>query len=155
MRDILEGTTQVSREDCPSQASPMEQVMEDLNGDRRQFPRYSKDITVDVNGRIFPVSERVEQMVEGKDISVSGLCFASPTPYDIGAKLTMTVRITEMESDERDNGLIVSKASNPIATVAEVVRVTPESDGSWEIGVKFLDITGEDCRVLIQHLARD
>ena len=130
--------------------------MNDFNGDRRRFPRFSKTISVDINGKVFPVSERLEQEVEGKDISVSGLCFSSPTSYDIGSKLTMAVRITVPESDKDKTKVTISRASNPISCMAEVVRNDHDPEtGDYEVAVKFLDITGEDYRVLIRHLAKD
>ncbi|MBI9076585.1 MAG: PilZ domain-containing protein [Desulfatibacillum sp.] len=131
-------------------------MMDDFNADRRRFPRFSKMISVDINGKVFPVSEKLEQEAEGKDISVSGLCFNSPTPYEIGAKLIMDVRITTPESIDNQSGVTISRASNPISCVAEVVRIIHNPEvGEFEIAVRFLDVTDEDYRVLIRHLAED
>lgn len=126
------------------------------NDERRQFPRYSKDITVDINGRVFPVIEKLEEIAEGKDISVGGLCFKSPVSHEKGARLSMSVRITKTEDEKRQSGLIVSKASTPIVTVGEVVRCSdlPDEDG-YEIGIRFVEIEEKDLRTLIRHLATE
>ena len=124
--------------------------------DRRSFPRYSKDISVDISGSIFPVYEKMNEAGEGKDISVAGLCFFSNVPYEKGARLTMSVRITNREDNEREEGILVSTSSIPITTIGEVVRVVdlPEQ-GGYEIGIKFLDITEDDYRILIRRLAKE
>ncbi|WP_028313645.1 PilZ domain-containing protein [Desulfatibacillum aliphaticivorans] len=130
--------------------------MNDFNGDRRKFPRFSKTISVDINGKIFPVSEKLEHEAEGKDISVSGLSFSSPSRYDVGAKLSLAFRITNSEADDDQTGVTISRASNPISCKVEVVRNDKDDEsGGYRVGVKFIDIAGDDYRVLIRHLAKD
>ncbi len=104
--------------------------------ERRRHKRFLEDVRVryrDLEGIAPSAWGRT------KDLSLGGLCLATPEEISLGAHLALEVHI--------------AKENAPILALGRVVRVLEDSDEEATVGIEFLWI-GEEDRVNLDRLAR-
>ncbi len=129
--------------------------------ERRKHIRHYKKIIVQINNRSHNVSHMLDgdasnqanETVQGKNISLGGLCFNSPAPYELNTVMGLIVRISDLDEAKKRLPMYLAVSSIPIAAEGEVVRCLELPDGAgYEIGIKFVDIYEDDYRILMKHL---
>ncbi len=130
--------------------------------DRRQAPRYNKQLSIHIKNRSHRVSKRAKESagsdntskeVAGKDISRGGLCFYSDIAYEPGTVLTVTIRISEVKDEAGRTPMYLMASSIPVRADVQVVWCKAgNEEGAYEIGVEFMDIYGDDHKILYRHL---
>lgn len=130
--------------------------------ERREYPRFTKNISIQINNRTYTGAKRLEddpngnakpQKAMGENISIGGLCFVSQIPYEINSVLGLIIRIADLEEEKKRVAMYLAVSSIPIAAEGEVVRCIKKEDGSgYEIGIKFIDIYEDDHKILMKYL---
>ena len=98
-----------------------------ITTDRRGKPRIDCDYLANVVG----VNGRGNQYTDDgklKNLSASGLFLLVNRSIENGAKLSITVHLSE---------LVFEPDAPKLATNGVVVRTEPNADGSWGVAVKF------------------
>lgn len=104
--------------------------------ERRRHKRFLEDVRVRYRDL-----EGLEPSAWGrtKDLSLGGLCLATPEPVSLGAHLALEVHI--------------ARETSPILALGRVVRVVEEPDDEGVVGIEFLWI-GEEDRANLCRLAK-
>lgn len=132
------------------------------NRERRKFPRFIKKLSVQIEDRSHMVSKKSADFSDsdnppagfaGKDISHGGLCFYSHTDYEPGTVLTITIRLSDIKDVAGRTPMYLMASSIPVkADVRVVWSKTIGGKADYEIGVEFIDIYGEDYKILQRYL---
>lgn len=126
--------------------------------EQRIYPRIPKEVSVIVAKLEYPFSEEANESGTLKNIAEGGVCFITTTAYEPGARLSVKINIKgwrrhlkSVVSTLEDS--TATTATTPLTAVAEVAWVSPKPDsGSYEIGVKFLDIYEDEYNALKKYL---
>ena len=132
--------------------------------ERRKFSRFVKKLSVHIDNRSHKVSKKTGDIGEnelplhdftGKDISRGGLGFYSDTAYEPGTILAITIRISDIKDDSGRTPMYLMASSIPVRADVRVVwcKTTGGGDSAYEIGVEFMEIYGDDYKILQRHLA--
>ena len=126
--------------------------------DQRNYPRIPKEVSVAVAKLEYPLPENVGEAATLKNIAEGGICLVVTTPYEPGTRLSLKINLKGWRRHVKSVASIIDDsagivATTPLTAIAEVVWVTPASDGhNYEIGVKFLDIYEDEYNALKKYL---
>jgi hypothetical protein len=117
----------------------------------RQFPRFPKDVRVEVTELTYPLATAPGEMVRSKDISAVGICFFSATIFPPGTILTVNIHLAGWQRHKKNLAVLLDDAAlgQPLSVIAEVVwskKGAPAEEN--EIGIKFRDIAADDFQAL-------
>ncbi|MBI5843677.1 MAG: PilZ domain-containing protein [Deltaproteobacteria bacterium] len=125
--------------------------------ERRQSPRFSKTMSVQVKSDVWDVTGHISDDAAGKNIGLGGLSFVSGICYEMGGNLDMLVRIADWDPDALKRGIYIAVSSAPYRVAGRVVRCEEMRGhpGHYEVGVRFTEIAEDDRKLLARHLGLD
>jgi len=122
--------------------------------DQRKIHRIPKQVPVSVTKLSYPMTTADGEPGLGTDISLGGIRFLSPVPYEIGAILSLKIELAGWQGYRKPHSLFVDMAAEePFSAVGEVVWCRePNERLAFEIGIKFVNVYDEDLRALERYL---
>lgn len=129
---------------------------QELDRDRRGFPRIPKEFSVEVSKLYFPLSEESEEIGSGKNISGGGICLSVSRQYGLKTVLSLKIKIVGwQEYKSRFSKTADISSEDAITAVGEVVWSRELTDVSgYEIGIKFVKIYEDDYQAFIKYLEK-
>ena len=127
----------------------------DESQNKRQFPRISRTIEVEVSELTYPFTDAVFNKGDSIDIGSNGIRFHTADQYEPGAMLNLKINITGWESYKKPFSKLIDISSgiSRLTVVAEVVWCHQDRDDKrHELGVKFLNIYEDDYQALMRFL---
>lgn len=127
------------------------------NHDKRDFPRLPKEVSVTLAKLEYPFSIEVEESGTLKNIAKGGIGLTVANAYEPGTRLSLKINLKGWRRYVKSVASIIDDsagtvATTPLTAIAEVVWMSPSSDGVYEIGVKFLDIYEDEYNALKKYL---
>lgn len=127
------------------------------NHDKRDFPRLPKEVSVTLAKLEYPFSIEVEESGTLKNIAKGGIGLTVANAYEPGTRLSLKINLKGWRRYVKSVASIIdysagTVATTPLTAIAEVVWMSPSPDGSYEIGVKFLDIYEDEYHALKKYL---
>lgn len=117
----------------------------------RQFPRFAKDVVVEVSELTYPLATEPGEVVRSKDISAVGICLISPALFKPGTILTVNIHLAGWQRHKKNLAVLLDDAAltKPLSVIAEVVWSKEGGRGAEnEIGIKFRDIAADDFQAI-------
>ncbi len=115
----------------------------------RQFPRFPKEVTVEVSELAYPLPTEPGEIVQSKDISAIGIRFISSTLFKPGTILTVNIHLAGWQRHKKNLSVLLDDAAltKPLSVIAEVVWSKKGGKGN-DIGIKFRDIADDDFQAI-------
>jgi len=125
--------------------------------ERRQSPRFSKTMSVQVRSDVWDVTGHISDDAAGKNIGLGGLSFVSRTRYELESSLDMQVRMADWDPDALKSSIYIAVSSPPYDVKGKVVRCEPMRGypDFFEVGVRFTEIAEDDRKLLARYLGLD
>ena len=123
--------------------------------DKRKFQRIPREVSIEVSKVRYPMPEEAGEGGTVKDIGQDGVCFTVSTPYEPKTLLSLRIYLRGWQHHKKGVASIIddSSATAPLTAVTEVVWSKKCSDSpDYDIGVKFIDIYGDDFSALKAYL---
>ena len=125
--------------------------------DNRDFPRLPKEVSVTITKLEYPFSTEADESGVLKNIAKGGLCLTVANAYEPETRLSLKINLKGWRRYLKSVASIIDDsagtvATTPLTAIAEVVWISPSSDGVYEIGVKFLDIYEDEYNALKKYL---
>ena len=117
----------------------------------RRFPRFPKEVTVEVSELAYPLPTEPDEIVQSRDISAVGISFISSTLFKPDTILTVKIYLAGWQRHKKNLSVLLDDAvlSKPLSVIGEVVWSKKGSTGKgYEIGIKFRDITDDDFQAI-------
>jgi len=118
-----------------------------MSNERRQYRRIPMGATVSFQELTFEKAPEPWESVYG-DLSAGGLLLASPRDYPMGSLLKLELRVPGWGKHLNHFGPVQDNEFRPLVAVGQVVRVEQLEDGSFELGIKFLNVYPDDQAAL-------
>ena len=120
--------------------------------EKRQFRRIPLGATVSFQELSFQKEGEAARTVY-KDVSVGGLLVSSDKPLPLGSLLKLELKVPGWGKHQNRFGPPGEGDLRPLVAVGEVVRLERmEEDGSYELGVKFLNVYPDDLAALVKFI---
>lgn len=122
--------------------------------EKRDFLRVPKEAPVEVSELTYPLPERDECTVLGKNLSCGGICILATSEYKPGTVLSLKISLAGFHGFKKKTMVIDTSSIAPLTVIGEVVWCMMGTDETgFEVGVKFLDIYEDDTIALECYLS--
>ncbi len=122
-----------------------------MANERRQFQRIPLDAQV-VFQEIAFSREVTSASSSYKDVSGGGLLLSSPREHPLGTLLKLEIRLPGWGKHQHAFGTVQELEQRPLVAVGQVVRVEAIEDGTYELGIKFLNVYPDDQAAMMRFL---
>lgn len=86
------------------------------------------------------------------DVSAGGLLVSASREYALGTLLKLEIRVPGWGKFQASFGTSFELDQRPLVAVGQVVRVEAMDDGTFELGVKFLNVYPDDQAALTRFV---
>ena len=114
-----------------------------MSNERRQYRRIPMGATVSFQELTFEKSSLPSESVYG-DLSAGGILLASPREHAMGTLLKLELRVPGWGKHLNHFGPVHENDGRPLVAVGQVVRIEQLEDGTFELGIKFLNVYPDD-----------
>ncbi len=123
--------------------------------ERRKFARIKRESLAEYKELEFSFKDNGYASTSIKNISGNGLLFLSEQNFDIGAKLSMKLKIIGWDKQKNDfYRYDETVMPEPLSVIARVVRIEElKQDCLYEIGVEFINIETENSEALKEYIS--
>lgn len=118
-----------------------------MSNERRQYRRIPMGATVSFQELTFEKASVPAESIYG-DLSAGGILLASPKGHPLGTLLKLELRVPGWGKHLNRFGPVHENEVRPLVAVGQVVRVEQMEDGSYELGIKFLNVYPDDLAAL-------
>jgi len=118
-----------------------------MSNERRQYRRIPMGATISFQELTFEKASVPAESIYG-DLSVGGILLASPREQPLGTLLKLELRVPGWGKHLNRFGPVHDNDVRPLVAVGQVVRVEQLEDGSFELGIKFLNVYPDDLNAL-------
>ncbi len=122
-----------------------------MANERRQFQRIPLDAQVAFQEISFS-KEGESGSSSYRDVSGGGLLLSAVTPIPLGTLLKLEARIPGWGKHQHAFGPSHELDQRPLVAVGQVVRVEAMDDGTYELGIKFLNVYPDDQAALLRFI---
>lgn len=119
--------------------------------DRREYRRIPLDATVGFQELTFSRDAEPDRSTY-KDVSAGGLLLASSREYALGTLLKLELKVPGWGRFQQHFGPSHEHDQRPLVAVGQVVRVEAMDDGTFELGIKFLNVYPDDQAALTKFI---
>ena len=123
--------------------------------DRRNFPRISKETSIEVEELSYPLPREPGEDGVSKNIGAGGVCFTTAASYNPGTLLSIKINLLGWQRYKNSftRTLDISSSREPLSGIGRVVWCQElEDEGGYEIGLEFVDIYEDDYKALMKYL---
>ena len=123
--------------------------------DRRNFPRISKETSIEVNELSYPLPREPGEDGVSKNIGAGGICFTTTASYNPGTLLSIKINLLGWQRYKNSfaRTLDISSSREPLSGIGRVVWCQElEDEDGYDIGLEFVDIYEDDYKALMQYL---
>jgi c-di-GMP-binding flagellar brake protein YcgR len=122
-----------------------------MNDDRRQYQRIPVGATVTFQELTFSRDTESSESVY-RDVSGGGLLLSSQREQPLGTLLKMEIHVPGWGKHQNHFGPVHELDQRPLVAIGQVVRVEAMDDGSYELGIKFLNVYPDDQTALLKFI---
>ena len=123
--------------------------------DRRNFPRISKETSIEVNELSYPLPREPGQNGLSRNIGAGGICFTTNASYNPGTVLSIKINLLGWQRYKNSftKALDISSSREPLAGIGRVIWCQElEGEDGYDIGLEFVDIYEDDYKALMRYL---
>jgi c-di-GMP-binding flagellar brake protein YcgR len=122
-----------------------------MTNERRNYRRIPLDATVTFQELSFSKAAEASHSVY-RDVSGGGLLLSSPREYALGLLLKLEIRVPGWGKHQNHFGPVQDADQRPLVAIGQVVRVEALEDGTFELGIKFLNVYPDDQAALLKFI---
>jgi len=113
-------------------------------------------VKIEIKKQGYPQSRESGVKAISKNIAMHGICIVSPVQYKLGATLHLDIQLDSWSHFSKGNTTTTNgeqAKADILSVIAEVVWSRPDTNGTYEIGVKFTDVYEENIVALDKYFS--